>query len=43
MDQQIRALMSEMLMRNLANVEKATGSLVDGLGEGAETVREESF
>ena len=43
MDQQIRALMSEMLMRNLANVEKATGSLVDSLGEGAETVHEESF
>ena len=34
MDKQIRANMSEMLMRNLANVERATGSLVDSLGEG---------
>ncbi|CAL1161594.1 unnamed protein product [Cladocopium goreaui] len=43
MDKQIRAAMSEMLMRNLANVERATGSLVDSLGEGsAETVDEES-
>jgi hypothetical protein len=43
MDKQIRANMSEMLMRNLANVERATGSLVDSLGEGsAETVHEES-
>jgi hypothetical protein len=33
MDKQIRANMSEMLMRNLANVERATGSLVDSLGE----------
>ena len=38
MDEQIRALMAEMLMRNLANVEKATGSLVDRLGQGSATV-----
>ena len=30
--------MAEMLMRNLANVEKATGSLVDSLGRGSATV-----
>ena len=38
MDAQIRALMAEMLMRNLANVERATGSLVDRLGQGSATV-----
>ena len=39
MDKQIRALMSDMLMRNLANVERATESLVESLGErSAETV-----
>eukprot|EP00435_Cladocopium_sp_Y103_P029594 s1036_g7.t1 len=38
MDDQIRALMAEMLMRNLANVERATGSLVDRLGQGSATV-----
>ena len=46
MDDQIRALMAEMLMRNLANVEKATGSLVDSLGRGSATVvslNDESF
>eukprot|EP00435_Cladocopium_sp_Y103_P044157 s1036_g12.t1 len=48
MDEQIRALMAEMLMRNLANVEKATGSLVDSLGQGSATdtdatLYEESF
>ena len=32
MDKQIRALMAEMLMRNLSNVERATGNLVDSLG-----------
>ncbi|CAL1141136.1 unnamed protein product [Cladocopium goreaui] len=36
MDEQIRALMAEMLMRNLANVERATGSLVDSLGQGGQ-------
>ena len=30
--------MAEMLMRNLANVERATGSLVDRLGQGSATV-----
>ncbi|CAL1141938.1 unnamed protein product [Cladocopium goreaui] len=38
MDEQIRALMAEMLMQNLANMEKATGSLVDRLGQGSATV-----
>jgi hypothetical protein len=38
MDAQIRKLMAEMLMRNLANVERATGSLVDRLGQGSATV-----
>ncbi|CAL1141141.1 unnamed protein product [Cladocopium goreaui] len=38
MDEKIRKLMAEMLMRNLANVEKATGSLVDSLGQGSATV-----
>ncbi|CAL1156681.1 unnamed protein product [Cladocopium goreaui] len=38
MDAQIRALMAEMLMRNLTNVERATGSLVDRLGQGSATV-----
>lgn len=38
MDDQIRKLMAQMLMRNLANVEKATGSLVDSLGQGSATV-----
>ncbi|CAL1148547.1 unnamed protein product, partial [Cladocopium goreaui] len=37
MDDQIRKLMAQMLMRNLANVEKATGSLVDSLGQGSAT------
>ena len=37
MDEKIRKLMAEMLMRNLANVEKATGSLVDSLGQGSAT------
>ncbi|CAL1169991.1 unnamed protein product [Cladocopium goreaui] len=36
-DDQIRKLMAQMLMRNLANVEKATGSLVDSLGQGSAT------
>jgi hypothetical protein len=46
MDDQIRKLMAQMLMRNLANVEKATGSLVDSLGQGSATVvslSDESF
>eukprot|EP00435_Cladocopium_sp_Y103_P059668 s1036_g21.t1 len=49
MDDQIRALMAEMLMRNLANVERATGSLVDSLGQGGQgsatvvTLNEERF
>ena len=36
MDEQIRALMAEMLMRNLANVERATGTLVNSLGQGGQ-------
>ena len=36
MDEQIRALMAEMLMRNLANVERATGTLVNSLGQGSQ-------
>ena len=43
MDAQIRALMAEMLMRNLANVEKATGSLVDSLGQSSATDTEETL
>ena len=46
MDEQIRALMAEMLMQNLANMEEATGSLVDRLGKGSArvaTVYEERF
>ena len=38
MDEQIRVLMAEMLMQNLANMEEATGSLVDRLGQGSATV-----
>ena len=42
MDKQIRALMAEMLMRNLSNVERATGNLVDSLGP-VVTLNEECF
>jgi hypothetical protein len=38
MDERIRALMAEMLTQNLTNMEKATGSLVDRLGQGSATV-----
>ena len=38
MDDQIRKLMAQMLMQNLANVERATGSLVNRLGQGSATV-----
>ncbi|CAL1141954.1 unnamed protein product, partial [Cladocopium goreaui] len=37
MDEQIRKLMAEMLTQNLTNMEKATGSLVDRLGQGSAT------
>ena len=43
MDKQIQALMAEMLMRNLSNVERATGSLVDSLGPVVVTLNEERF
>ena len=33
MDEQIRKLMSEMLVKNLANVEEATESLLHSLGQ----------
>ena len=38
MDEQIRKLTAEMLTQNLTNMEKATGSLVDRLGQGSATV-----
>jgi hypothetical protein len=38
MDEKIRKLMADMLTRNLANVEKATGSLVDRLDQSCAAV-----